>query len=159
MNCYLASSAKFPKELLFDDKLSLWNDLTKENIANWFISAIENCILPNRISFLKFSFNSDYYEIPDSYNSDFVAPSLKLICDKFLDLPIGYPEWFYVCFPDVAYWAIFGSGSFIVKNEFKKYPESQTISGDFLSLFTLNKIINRYKEITGQPLECKIYRS
>jgi hypothetical protein len=161
-NCYLIASKVFEKKILDDDSLSIWNDhLNDPEAPDDQKFLIINFLLPYKISVLKFLLNKDYWEDPFpvdfTNNHKHIAPSLKKIKESRYDIALGYPDWFFVAFPDVAFWAMKGPGKSLIMSKFKNYPEEKLSDGNYLRPNLLNEIIKMYLNNTGNPLECKKY--
>ncbi len=159
-DCYLKNSGVLEQEILDQDTMENYNDyLDNPKIPCFFKGLIKNILIPYKISLLKFIFNTEYFEKP--YPADFlydhkhIAPSLKKIKEESIDIPMGYPNWFVVVFPDVALWAIKGSGKSVVKNKLKNLSAKDLDDSNHLRVHLLEYIVELYLRKTNKPLECK----
>jgi hypothetical protein len=112
------------QKILDDDKLDLYNDLLLDDkIPENFKDLIRYFLIPNKVSILKYTLNKEYYEDPFPVdfrnNHKHIAPSLKKIKENPFDIAMGYPSWFFIAFPDVAFWAMKGDGLELIKKRFK----------------------------------------
>ena len=73
------------------------------------------------------------------------------------DLPMGYRDWFYCAFPDVAYWTIKGTGKKIIQARYEGYEEEDFVENGSIKFTILKEIINLYIEKENKQLECKDY--
>jgi hypothetical protein len=161
-DCYLIKSGVFEQKILDDDKIDLYNDLLRDDkIPENYKDLIRYFLIPNKISILKYTLNKEYYENPfpvDFHNNHkHIAPSLKKIKENPFDIAMGYPSWFFIAFPDVAFWAMKGDGLELIKKRFKNLSEEELIDGNHIRANLLNDIIKLYQNNTNKPLECKIY--
>jgi len=166
VDCYLQQTseqwkAKYGK-LLSDDKLEQWNELLADDelpVENQNI--IKEFLIPHKISPLKWFLNNGYYKDPFPadfhYNHMHIAPTLKILKENPSHIAMGYPSWFFISFPDVAYWAMIGDGNAIIKSNFKNIKEEDLIDGKHIHKNWLNEIIKLYQESTRKALECQIY--
>ena len=161
-DCYLIKSGVFEQKILDEDKLDHYNDLLRDNkIPENFKDLIRYFLIPYKISILKYTLNKEYYEDPfpvDFHNNHkHIAPSLKKIKENPFDIAMGYPSWFFIAFPDVAFWAMKSDGLELIKKRFKNLSEEELIEGNHIRANLLNDIIKLYQNSTNKPLECKIY--
>jgi len=155
---YLQPSNAEEHQIMSEDKLSNYNELlNEEEVPEYFKSVIRLFLIPNKISPLKFQINMECFEDFYSRGSDNVAPSLIKFKQHGLDRPMGYPDWFYIAFPDVALWAIHGGGIELVEKKLQNYSEEEIFDGDHLNISILIGIIRMYLNNTSKSLECKKY--
>jgi hypothetical protein len=81
-DCCLIKSGVFEQKILDEDKLDLYNDLSRDDkIPENYKDLIRYFLIPNKISILKYNLNKEYYENPfpvDFHNNHkHIAPSLK----------------------------------------------------------------------------------
>ena len=164
-DCYLYKSGVIPEEILEDDNLDKYNLLLQDEKTSDFLkSLIKYFLVPYKISLLKFTLNKEYYENPYpidfTNNHIYISPSLKKIKklkENPFNIPLGYPNWFFIAFPDVALWAFEGEGLKLIKNRFKNIPEDELVDGKHISPDLLDDIIKLYQNNTNKQLECKKY--
>ena len=167
-DCYLQKTSKEWKakygKLINDDKLVTWNELLNDanvKMSDEHQNMIREFTIPYKISPLKWMLNNGYYKDPlpadFHYNHMHIAPTLKILKENPSYIAMGYPSWFIICFPDVAYWAMIGNGNAIIKSNFKKIEEKDLIDGNHIRKKWLNEIIKLYQESTRKTLECQIY--
>lgn len=159
---YLHKSGALSKEQLEEDSTDVYDEkLSDSNTDDFFKKLIKDFLLPFRISSFKFIFNKDYFEghwsVRMSIDESRIAPSLVKLVNNPEMRAAGYPKWFYLAFPDVAWWALAGEGLDIIRDRFGHLPASEVIEGDKLESSYLKMIINLYKEQTNNHLECSIY--
>lgn len=123
-------------------------------------------LIPFKISLIKFQLNLEYvndfsgFEIASSMMEyDYVAPSLRILYNNRLNIPVGYPKYFIITFPDVIDWASKGEGLNSVKTVFGKLSHDQLMTNNFIEPMVLFNIVHLYIRLTGKELECKIYNS
>ena len=159
---YLVKSGTFDQEL--DEDTLEWHDglLNDDDVDEFTKQLILKILKPFKISMLKFKLNLEYFNEP--YHSDlrndhsYIAPSLKTIKKNWYShFAAGYPNWFYVAFPDVSIWAIRGKGKELIKKKFRKLKESDFIENNHIKIKYLIKIIEYYRRETMNTLECAIY--
>ena len=80
------------------------------------------------------------------------TPTLKKLLDSNEPIPMGFPEWFYIAYPDVTVWIMDNSKS--IGEEFKG-REDEIISENGPNLNFYRKMIDRYKKRVGK-LECSV---
>jgi uncharacterized protein (TIGR02145 family) len=171
-HCYLIRSGMNDLNFLDGYKLeNFYEFLSTDKIDDKFKEVIRDFFIPFKISPLKFALNKDYYEDlapPYSFGllndgtvtGDYpkhIAPSLHFIKQNPMEMAMGYPEWFYMAFPDVAIWAIKGESVSLLKEKFKNVPIEEFIDNKSIRNKYLIEIIKLYQNITNKPLECKIY--
>jgi uncharacterized protein (TIGR02145 family) len=172
-DCYLIRSGMYEQNFLDEYKLEiLYELLSHDKIDDKFKEVIRDFFIPFKISPLKFVLNKDYYEDsgpPYSFRllndgtvtRDYpkhIAPSLHFIKQNPLEMAMGYPEWFYMAFPDVAIWAMKGESFSLLKEKLFKYVSiEEFIDNKSIRNKYLIEIIKLYQNITNKPLECKIY--
>lgn len=155
-NCYLISSNIYDNEALEEDDLNLWNAyLEDDNMDVYFKTAITELYLYYKISPMKVNLNLGYIQESDFYTDLFldIAPSLKRLKPMFSNIPLGYPRWFLISFPDVLFWAMNENNQMFIINNLKDDND-----GKFLSINSLKFIIELYLERTKKQLECKLYK-
>jgi hypothetical protein len=163
-DCYLIKSQLIDQKILDNDMNYYKEIFESEEIPLFFKDLAKNFLLPYKISFLKFSFNKEYYEDPfplDLQNDHkHIAPSLKElknIKENQFGIPMGYPSWFLIAFPDVALWAIKGAGLKLIENKYKNLTDEELNDGRYIRAELLNDIIKMYQSVTKKALECKNY--
>lgn len=162
--CYLISSGIFPQEVLENDTLEPFCDLLEESeIDDTFKEAVKMVLIPYNISFFKFGLNreffSDPYPIDHIHNHKQIAPSLIRI-KKEKNVPMGYPLWFVISFPDVLYWILTAKDEVLslIKEELKKMEDNQQfILNGSPTIHFFIRLINFYISNTNKDLECRNY--
>lgn len=161
-NCYLIQSGAFEQRILDNDKLILYNDLLRDDeIPEDFKVVIQSFLIPYKISVLKYTLNEEYFEEP--FSADFqktvlhIAPSLRKIRENPFDIPMGYPRWFFIAFPDVVLWAMKGEGFESIKRRYRNLSEEEIVDDNYIRSSLLHDIINLYQNTTNKPLECRLY--
>lgn len=154
-NCYLISSNIYDNETLKRDNLDYWDDYLYDNLTDkYFKLGISELFLYYKISPKKFLLNLSYINnsdwITDSLN---IAPSIKKIKPMIDNVPIGYPRWFIISFPDVIFWAMNENNQILILNNL-----NADFDGDFLGVNSLKFIIELYLDSTKKQLECKLYK-
>ena len=141
--CYLISSKAFSKdefiEIFEEDDMERWNDMiTLDGAEPNFIEGVKYLMIPYKISFVKVMMNYDYFVDPYPYLITVpylnIAPSLKRIKPIQDNIPLGYPHWFAISFPDVLFWAMSEINQIYVRNIIKIYPEGSVNSGRYLDV-------------------------
>ena len=110
---------------------------------------------------LKYILNRDYFKKPYAEdlesNYNHIAPSLKHIKEnKNAYYLSGYPNWFYLAFPDVILWILKGEGKKHIKNEFGTFTEAHHIDEKKKPDY-LKRYIMLYLDNSDKTLECEIY--
>ena len=159
-DCYLRQSNKFSESMIEEDNLSKYDDLlTNSRLSTEFRNVISNFLIPYNISILKYTLNKEFFEdkTPSYVRLDrsHYAPSLRNLKEKQM-FAFGYPQWFYVAFPDVAYWAL-GSGNLRVKGLISNLAEEELSQNDLIKSSILQKLILVYKAEVNDIFECEIY--
>ncbi len=159
-DCYLIKSGVFEQKILDDDKLEHYNNLLcDEEIPKNFKDLILYFLIPYKISILKYSLNKEYFADPFPYDlhnkHKHIAPSLTKIKENQFDIPMGYPSWFFIAFPDVALWVMKGEGIQHVKKRIKDLSEEDLFDGNHIRTNFLHDFIKLYQTNTNKPLECK----
>lgn len=155
---YLQPSNAEEHQIMSEDKLSNYNELlNEEEVSEYFKSVIRLFLIPNKISPLKFLINKECFEDFYSRGSDNVAPSLIKFKQHGLDRPIGYPDLFYIAFPDVALWAMKGHGLELILKKLQHYSEDEACEGEYFKISILNDIIQMFFNNISKSLECKKY--
>lgn len=160
MEDYLVKSGVFDYKTLIEDSLLSWNEILLNPAIDDFNKKLIHLFLkPYNLSQLKYFLNSEYFE--DPYPVDFknnhaqISPSLKLIKKEFTKYYVaGFPSWFYVCFPDVAIWTIYGEGNKIINKYLQNKSEEEYIEDNKLKMGILKFLIDSYLAKTKQKLEC-----
>ena len=166
---YLIES-NLDREILRKDSVRLYLDLLEEpTTSKSDKELISDFLMPYRISLVKYGFNKEFYELPDliqsTFNEDdlylgrngyrYVSPSLKII-GKNPDLKVrAYPDYFFIAFPDVVYWAL-ETEILKVNQMLSFYTDAELIIDGFANPDILKKIINLYLKSTKNELECRI---
>lgn len=105
-------------------------------------------------------YNLDDWEMINSHSVDPNVKNFKIKCSPTLrsllnshePVPRGFPEWFYIVYPDVTVWIQENSKQ--IGEEFKgREDEILTENGPNLTFFRM--MINRYKRQKGK-LECSV---
>lgn len=112
---------------------------------------------PYKISPMKFIMHLEASSSGNYYGyGDYLSPNTVGFLTGSLNKAMGYPDWFYLAFPDVAKWAIDGSGMEIIEKQFAHLPEDECIdsSTGTLKESLLKKIIEAYLNC-GHELECQ----
>lgn len=141
--------------------LNQWHELLEaEDISAYFKDLIRQFFIPYQIDPIKFMINKDATSDPYRYIMYQDKAQFSNTLQKFQEDPtlkaMGYPDWFYCAFPDVAMWAIKGEGNKVIKNEFAHLEEHELIDLNRRQLkdLHLKKIIDLYK--SGHKLECAL---
>lgn len=80
------------------------------------------------------------------------TPTLKILLNSHEPIPRGFPEWFYLAYPDVTVWIQDNSKQ--IDEEFKgREDEILTENGPNMTFFRM--MINRYKRLK-RKLECSV---
>ncbi len=148
-------------ELLRNEELKEWRELSNDiEIPKQFRIIIKEFFIPFRISPIKFLTNRDATSDPYRYMMYENEPLFSKTLNMFQENPslkaMGYPNWFYQAFPDVAMWDIRGDGNKIIKEMFKRLKESELISNNQIRPELLKKIIETYISKTGKKLEVSV---
>lgn len=121
---------------------------------------IYDFFIPYKISFIKCSINFDAISDPFRYimyqDEPLFSKTLKCFQEDPSLKAMGYPDWFYSAFPDVAMWAIKGAGLSIIKQSFKNLSEDELIYNNSLRNEHLKFIVDLYISRTGNKLEVGI---
>lgn len=132
--CYLSACSEMTKEMFEGDKLTFWDEVLEDpNLDNNLRTVIKTCLIPHKISFLKYTLNKEFFEdlnsslLPEDVQH--IAPSLIKIVQNRIDMPAGYPNWFFIAFPDVALWAMHGIGLDLVIKKLQKSSEIEASDG------------------------------
>ncbi len=141
-----------------------WTDLLGDmSDSHPFRPIIEQIYIPNKLCEEKLTINRTVFNKINSSDTiqnhsfyKYISPSLKYFIDSPREITLHYPEWFYVAFPDVAYW---------LKNEdgFNCYKQSAGMSNDeIFECYTvkwvhLKNMIDLYRLLTSNTLECEVY--
>lgn len=121
---------------------------------------IRQFFIPFNIDVMKFMINQDAISDPFRYvlyeNNPLFSRTLKKFQEDSSLKAVGYPDWFYAAFPDVAHWAIKGEGNRLVKTQLGTLSESQVIdlSRNQIREEHLQMVVELYVK-TGQTLECR----
>ncbi len=161
-DCYLIKSGVFNQEIIDEDKLENWNDILRDNKSPQNIKDLINeFMIPYKISPLKTILNKECYESPfgnfDMDSSLHIAPTLKKLKENNFDIPMGYPNWFIISFPDVVFWAMKGYGHEIIMKKFNTLNDDEINDGNYICANLLHYIIKLYLKSTNKLLECKKY--
>lgn len=157
---YLVKAECFDKKVFEEENIETYNELLSDNeVSESFKKIIRSFLIPFKISPLKYSINDDYYSNASLFvfKSKQVAPTLIKLIETDAYTAAGYPRWFYVAFPDVAWWAIRGDGKKLIFKKFEKLTESELIEGRSLRPELLKVIVDLYLEKASNILECEIY--
>lgn len=129
-----------------------------------FDEAIEKLMIPYKINFDMFLVNMDCFVSRQGYSykcKKNCSHTMYYFCEAIpaYDLPLGFPEWFYSAFPDVAYWMIERNGYEMIKSE---HPEISSLSNNELTDSTgrlrvtiLKEIIDCYLKNISNKLELR----
>lgn len=160
---YLVNSGVLDAEKLSEDTLENYNEMLQSTETHeTYKQLIREYLLPYKISFYKFIFNKDYFNKPAHLQfgdiRPTIAPSLVLLKEKTNCKAFGYPEFFYMAFPDVVWWATEGKGKPIISKQIGSLPIKE-VWGDskYMSETYLKLIIQLYVQYTNNRLECEIY--
>lgn len=145
-----------------EQELQLWTELANDSeVPLSMRSAISELFIPYKISIKKFHVNQDATSDPFRYlmydTNTLFSKTLKIFQQNPTLKAVGYPNWFYLAFPDVALWAIKGNGNKIIKEQFNNLSEDELISDNIIRLKYIKKIINLYSQNTAKVLEVSIY--
>lgn len=159
---YLVKSGVLDQEKLNEDTLDIYKDILADNDADEsFKQIILHFFIPYQISFYKFIFNNDYYKTPEftrfTINKRQISPTLIVLMENPAIRALGYPHWFYVAFPDVAWWALQGKGNPIIKREIGSLPIAEVLDGKEMKYSIIKLIIDLYQRHTNNMLECQIF--
>lgn len=166
-SCYLITSNAFTddelKEYIEEDDMENWeNYFTEVSSAELnFKEGVRHLMIPYKISIMKTLMNYDYFVDPHPYLITepylHIAPSLKKIKPIQDNIPLGYPHWFALSFPDVLFWAMSETNESYIFDIINKYPEEFITSTRYLDSIILKDIIELYLETTKKKLECRKY--
>ncbi len=136
---YLTNSRvkEFQDNLLFDTLDIYCEKLGEDENPREIKDLINNFLLKDEISFIKFSINLEFYNAGYKHSdyerfsdSQFVAPSLlKIVNTGKMQIRL-YPSWFYQAFPDVILWATENRGAnieFLSKKYVDEYIENNKV--------------------------------
>ena len=137
---------------------SMWLELANASDTPDLIrSVIYDFFIPYKISAIKFAINKDATDDPFRYmmyeDDPLFSKTLKCFQEDPSLKALGYPDWFYCAFPDVAFWAIKGMGKSIILEKFKFFTEDDLISNNRIKNVHLKTIIDLYIKYTGKSLE------
>ncbi len=150
----------------------MWYGLLNDpSISNHLRLLIENVYIPYNLCPEKLSINTELFKIKDSIfdtiiqlmdimdNSSYkyISPSLKYFVDSPLEITRGYPNWFYIAFPDVAYWVIKEDGYNQSFSMFEHLTEDEFVENGKIKWIHLKKIVDLYLSSTLNMLECRVY--
>lgn len=163
--CYLINSNAFTKEVLSEDTIDLWYGLMEESyekMSDYFKQGISDLIIQYKISFMKYTLNSEYFETPIFLHSSFdqylyIAPSLKIVKQRTKEIPYGCPLWFVYAFPDVVLWCMSKTGQDVIFKIVQKNSKEEELSGKYISLKSLKDFIEFYLKQPRSFLECQIF--
>lgn len=133
--------------------------LSDDSVAERFKWVIRTFLKPHNIDPTKFTTNMDATSDPYRYLMYRDNKNFSSTLQQFQENPslkaMGYPEWFYWAFPDVAMWAIRGQGNKLVKEKLEGLAEEDLVDFDknHLKEGILKTIINLY--LVDGELECK----
>ncbi|KAA9331159.1 hypothetical protein [Adhaeribacter soli] len=159
---YLVKSDRVDINELMKDNIELYRNMlsNKDTDETWKVF-IEHFLLPYRISYFKFIYNKEYYtaSIQTRYSLDEkkVSPTLLFFTEVPNIREEGYPEWFYMAFPDIADWVILGEGIPVLKQEFAGISKEKLIINGQYTWPYLKMVIELYKSHTNNMLECEMY--
>ena len=138
---------------------SKWNKV-KEGQSPYFCNAVDSLMIPYKINFQKFVVNMDCMQNGHSYSYNYSQGStfcMIYFAEEIspLELPLGFPDWFYWAFPDVVYWIIKDDGAKEVRAKFGNLSDEELIdsSENRLRIRILKDLIDLYKSKTGKRLE------
>ena len=144
--------------MFFFDKAK-WNKV-KEGQSPYFCNAVDSLMIPYQINFQKFLVNMDCMQNGHSYSYNYSQGStfcMIYFAEEIspLELPLGFPDWFYWAFPDVVYWIIKDDGANYMHDKFENLSETELIdsSEGRFRIRILKDIIDLYRSKTGRRLE------
>ena len=133
---------------------------SKDGQPSYYCSAVDNLMIPYKISCKKFLVNMDCMSNGYSYSFNYSQAStfsMVFFAEgiKSWELPLGFPDWFYWAFPDVAYWLIKENGMDVIMKRFKNLGEDEISdpSNGRIKISLLKEFIELYKSMTGKQLE------
>lgn len=143
-------------------ELKQWEQFANDcDTPNFFKTIILDFFIFYEISFLKYSINNDATSDPFRYlmydTNTLFSSSLKAFQEETTMKAVGYPNWFYLAFPDVAMWAIKGEGNKIIKEQLSNLSEKEVIFNNVIRNEHLKTIINLYKQNSKKQLEVGIH--
>lgn len=144
-----------------DSEIKQWNNLANDpEVPLSLRLAITELFIPYKISIVKFNVNLDATSDPYRYfiydENTLFSKSLRTFQQDPTLKAFGYPDWFYLAFPDVAIWAIRGDGNKTIKEQFKDLSENDLVSNRSIRLEHLKTIISLYIHNVKRPLEVSV---
>lgn len=141
-----------------ESELRQWQQLANDSeIPSTMRAAITELFIPNKISILKYTVNQDATSDPFRHiiyrDKTLFSKTLKIFQENTLLKAAGYPNWFYLAFPDVAMWSIKGEGYKLLEEKFKDLTLNELIYNNYIKLEHLQTIVNLYKQNVHTPLE------
>jgi len=168
-NDYLYKSGEIKLNILLDDnnfqealnEIKVSSDEEDENLIQFL-----RLMVKYDMSYIKHFLNVEYHQkghmtIPNN-GWIHISPSLRDLSNRFDPIPMGYPEWFILMFPDVILWASYNDGHKLILNWMEDLENNKKIElldpeTNKLSLFILEEMIKKYLRY-HKYLECSRIR-
>ena len=142
-------------------EIEQWKDMMSDSgFSEELKELIKEFFIPFSIDPMKFLVNTDATTDPFRYLMYEDEPLFSKALRDFLEDPslraFGYPDWFYLAFPDVVMWAT-GDGKSKVLDYFKDFRENKVIDSETnkINHDNLKSIILMFLN-DGKKLECGI---
>ena len=134
-----------------------WKRMENEvSIPRYFREGITKLMLPYKIDMDLFETNIDCFNTRSSQScktGKSCTNSLVNILNERFNLPLGYPNWFYAAFPDVASWLITDEGMSYLKNSFSDSDDIVDSESDKVKIDILRQLVEVYKSKKCTKLE------
>lgn len=132
----------------------------KEGKTQYFCDAVDTLMIPYKIDINKFIVNMDCFRNSHSYSythSQASTKSMVFFAEQInsWELPLGFPDWFYGAFPDVAYWIIKENGLEDISEELPELNDGSLIDpiSNKIRVSNLKKVIDLYLRKSRKQLE------
>lgn len=140
------------------DKIA-WKRM-KEGKTPYFCDAVDTLMIPYKIDINKFIVNMDCFRNSHSYSythSQSSTKSMFFFAEQInsWELPLGFPDWFYGAFPDVAFWIIKENGLEVIDEELPELNDGSLIDpiSNKIRVSNLKKVIDLYLRESRKQLE------
>ena len=145
-----------------NDKMKAWQELLADaQVSPIMKTIIRDFFIYYKIDPVKYSINMDATADPYRFLMYEDEPLFSKSLQEFQKRPslkaLGYPDWFYLAFPDVALWALDGLGVEVIRKEFSHFTEEMLIDLNRRQIKEqhLKRVIDLYL-LEDNLLECKI---
>lgn len=142
----------------FNSNKSQWEKIASQCDDYYFKEAIESLFIPFKVSLKKFAINMNCMEIGNSYSYEYSSPSTPHLGDWCMmpqwERPLGYAEWFYAAFPDVASWVMTAPGRKAVEAALAGIPDDEYSGSNCrLRIPILKRVVQAFVNNSRFPLE------